>query len=299
MEDIELLLRRFVSARRYGRPDFVFCIADVHRLSYTQQVRVVELIRAAQARHGVADAASLFVVSGEPRQLILSALSAHEVALPPLEESVLQAACRYAFDAHCGQTLAVRSHINGGGKTHRIMRTVAELQQKDHRVRYTRIPLRESSTQGQLVRSLARRLGRTARPAAVAAAGTAGPAESTTEPAEEGTGAEVAESKAVESKAADPADTAQRDGSQRSRAEAGQEPGQEAGQDSEREPGQASTGATRRAVHLDVGHIVPPSANTALFQLLVVGVLRDSRRCRVFHRDPKDVFYIEIPTRVQ
>ena len=46
-----------------------------------------------QARHGIADAASLFIVSGEPRQLILSALSTHEVALPPLEEAVLQDAC--------------------------------------------------------------------------------------------------------------------------------------------------------------------------------------------------------------
>lgn len=58
---------------------------------------------------------------------------------------------------------------------------------------------------------------------------------------------------------------------------------------SQRLPGQ------RLAFHIDVGHIIPSSANTMLFQLLLVGVLRDPVSCRVFHRSKDDIFFVEIP----
>jgi hypothetical protein len=32
-----------------------------------------------------------------------------------------------------------------------------------------------------------------------------------------------------------------------------------------------------------------------LFELLLIGLLRDADGCRVFHRDPNSIFYLEIP----
>ena len=50
--------------------------------------------------------------------------------LPPLPEEELRRMCASAFARHCGFTTAVRSVINGGGKTHYIMRWVVERQQE-------------------------------------------------------------------------------------------------------------------------------------------------------------------------
>jgi hypothetical protein len=48
-------------------------------------------------------------------------------------------------------------------------------------------------------------------------------------------------------------------------------------------------------VHLDVAHIIPSTANTTLLQLLALGLLRDPTHSRVYHRNARDVFYVEIP----
>ena len=50
---------------------------------------------------------------------------------------------------------------------------------------------------------------------------------------------------------------------------------------------------SRNVLHLDIGHIIPENANTVLFQLLLVGVLRDTKQCRVYHRSPNDVIFVE------
>ena len=49
------------------------------------------------------------------------------------------------------------------------------------------------------------------------------------------------------------------------------------------------------AVHLDVGHIIPASANTMLFELLVVGFIRDPKTSRVYNRRTKDTYFLEVP----
>lgn len=49
------------------------------------------------------------------------------------------------------------------------------------------------------------------------------------------------------------------------------------------------------AFHLDIGHIIPPTANTMLFQLLVIGLVRDSKNCRVYHRSACDQYLLELP----
>ena len=147
----------------------------------------------------------LLLVSGAPRQMALHALSAHAVELPPLGASELRRAVGHAFDRHLGETVAVRSDINGGGKTHWIHKQVAELQSGGDGggggggggggadINYMAVPLRASTTPARLVAKLARAGGQ---------------------------------------------------------------------------------GSTAAAVHIDVGHVIPQSANTSLFQLLVVGVLR-------------------------
>jgi hypothetical protein len=48
-------------------------------------------------------------------------------------------------------------------------------------------------------------------------------------------------------------------------------------------------------VHIDLSHIIPAACNTMLFELLVVGLLRDPVTCRVYHRSSQDAFRVEIP----
>jgi hypothetical protein len=57
----------------------------------------------------------------------------------------------------------------------------------------------------------------------------------------------------------------------------------------------ASASRNKYLLHIDIGHIIPASANTMLFELLIVGVIRDPSSCRVYHRRPEDVFFLEIP----
>lgn len=51
----------------------------------------------------------------------------------------------------------------------------------------------------------------------------------------------------------------------------------------------------RFAFHLDIGHIIPSSLNTMLFQLLFVGILRDTNGCHSYYRHNEDIYYLEIP----
>jgi hypothetical protein len=70
IEELNLILMRFISARRYGRGDCVFCIADLHVLSYSHQCTLVESLRTTLREYGQADAATLVLISGLPRQVI-------------------------------------------------------------------------------------------------------------------------------------------------------------------------------------------------------------------------------------
>ena len=49
------------------------------------------------------------------------------------------------------------------------------------------------------------------------------------------------------------------------------------------------------AVYLDLAHILPVSADVWLFELLVVGAVRDPIDGNVYHRRRADHFYIEVP----
>ena len=54
-------------------------------------------------------------------------------------------------------------------------------------------------------------------------------------------------------------------------------------------------GTDAHLVHLDIGHVVPSTANTVLFELLVVGVISDQRTGRIYRRDLRDQFFVEVP----
>ena len=45
LEEIELLFRRFLGGKGNGRADAIFCLADIHTLSYTTQVAVVNVLQ--------------------------------------------------------------------------------------------------------------------------------------------------------------------------------------------------------------------------------------------------------------
>jgi hypothetical protein len=199
----------------------LFCIADAQALSYSAQVALVRSVQAAITDTDAAlggRGATLLIVS-EPKQVVLSMLSAHAVELLPLSREVLAAACGPALLASCcgADSRAVLSEINGGGKSHRIMQLVGQWQsqqqqQQQRCITYHRVPLREEASAASLVAALAAAQAESAAVAAVDA------------------------------------------GSSRS---------------------SSSSGSAGMAVHLDIGHVVPENAATLLFQLVVLGVLRD------------------------
>ena len=53
------------------------------------------------------------------------------------------------------------------------------------------------------------------------------------------------------------------------------------------------------AFHVDIAHILPVDANTILFELLIVGVLKHRTLCKVYHRSSSDLFFLEIPNSVK
>lgn len=229
IEDINLMFLRFISSKKHGRAHAVFCIADIHNLSYTLQCALVERLRITFAEHGHENAATLLIVSGMPRQVALNALSAHAVDLPPLDMDQLQKSCEEAFRLHVGPTQCVASTINGGGKTHYILNVIADCQRSGETLLYRKIPIREGTTPKSLVELMS---------------------------------AAAAVRQKVISESENP---------------------------SER---------VKVAFHIDIAHIIPPAANTMLFQLLLVGVLRDPLSSRVYFRNPDDVYMIELPNSI-
>ena len=214
LEEIELLVRRFLKGREHNRGEYIFTLADVHSLSYTKQCAVVDQLQSAIAEHGTQEAATLLIVSGRRRQVILNSLSQQSVNLPPLRDSELRRACTEAFQRHCGHTRAVTGNINGCGKSFHIMSYVAQQQVTDSSLLYRRLPFREASSASSMVEHLSRMK------------------------------------------------------------------------------------SSKNAVHLDIGHIIPASANTVLFELLIIGVIRDKDSCRVYHRSQSDTFLLEIPNSI-
>ena len=151
VEDIQLLIWRFFLARRSGGGDSVMCVAEIQLLSYAQQCTIMEHINQMIETFGVKDTASaLLFLSSQPRQLLLNALSAGNVELPPLDSLALSAAVSYACETHLGTTMVVRSELEGGGKTHWIRKWVAEQQSLGNFVLYRKIPMREESTAASL-----------------------------------------------------------------------------------------------------------------------------------------------------
>lgn len=214
VEDLYLVLMRFIRAKSHGLEDSVYCIADIHNLSYSQQCTLVEMIRQVVQDVGQQNASTLLLLSGLPKQVAMNSLSSQAVDLPPLQAKDLRKACKEAFSLHCGETQCVYSTINGGGKSHYIMETIAERQNIDPCLVYRKVPIRESTNSQRLVEML--------------------------------TSVRKLQGFAV-------------------------------------------------AFHIDIAHIIPAAANTILFQLLCVGVLRDPLYSRVYHRSKQDIFMLEIP----
>jgi len=213
MEEVDLLLMRFSAAKANNRGSNVYCIADVHKLSYAQQISLVKHMRELLEERGLRSVATLVIVSGDQNQAILNVLSSQLVELPALVQRPLREACAAAFERHCGETRCVASEVNGGGKSAWILRQVAE-GQKHEAIAYIRVPIREATTARDLI---------------------------------------------------DMFSQAHREHPH------------------------------RIAFHVDIGHVIPSTANTMLFQLLILGVLRDPFSCRVYQRRQEDVVFVEIP----
>jgi hypothetical protein len=101
-EELNIFLLRFIHAKRHSFDECIFCIADLQNLSYAQQCTLIELLRGLLQEHGHEDAATLAIVSGLPRQMVLNSLSSQHIDLPPLPVKDLRVACKEAFEKHCG-----------------------------------------------------------------------------------------------------------------------------------------------------------------------------------------------------
>jgi hypothetical protein len=53
------------------------------------------------------------------------------------------------------------------------------------------------------------------------------------------------------------------------------------------------------AIHIDMAHILPSHVDTLLFELLIVGMLRDPQNCTAYHRRNQDFFLVELPNTPQ
>ena len=228
-EELKLLLRRFISAGANHRRDFIFCLVNVDKLPYTEQVTLGKMMKHFLDTYGTANASGLLILSGQPDQHIVNAWSAYRVAASPLRAEILQQKCAEAFEdrreGRGGSLLrCVRSTINGGGKTHFVLSAAAAAQTSataagTGEVKYFRFGYRENTTAGLLVQKLTSKLKFSHT------------SQST-----------------VDSK------------------------------------------PHSHFVHLDVGHVVPRTTNTVLFQLFFVGVISDQASGQIYHRDSSDTF---------
>eukprot|EP00928_Gymnodinium_smaydae_P026154 TRINITY_DN20620_c0_g1_i1.p1 TRINITY_DN20620_c0_g1~~TRINITY_DN20620_c0_g1_i1.p1 ORF type:complete len:1377 (+),score=394.33 TRINITY_DN20620_c0_g1_i1:376-4131(+) len=161
-EEIELLVRRFLLARQHGREDLVFCLGSTHLLPYATQCRAAEVLRWLEERVGFGSASCLAVVSGGKRQQVLGnallSRKAHAVGFPAEPRGgFLREAVNVVGRIYHGRPIeAVASDINGGGKSSRIYRQVAQLQ---HSVAggqpiYHRVDVRETTDASALVGEL-------------------------------------------------------------------------------------------------------------------------------------------------
>ena len=215
LEEIELIIRRFIKAAIHGRNDYIFCIADIHTLSYTMQCSTIEILRKLMDSYGINDAARLVFVSGIEKQVILNSLSNCLIDLAPLDHDTLKKALAEVFSIHLGFTKAILSNVNGGGKSHHIMKLISQKQLDDPTICYRRISYRENSNTTTLVNLL-----------------------------------------------------------------------------------KSYNNDIKKAVHLDIGHIIPANANTLLFELLIMGILNNKKECSIYNRKQNDLYFLEIPNSV-
>lgn len=120
-ESISLLIQRWAHAKKHGTGDRIFCVANIHHLTYTQQCVVVEDLRRCIAEYGTDTCATLLFLSGKPRQVLMNTLASQTVDLTPLDDDELRSMCHAAIRNHLGFTTSVRANVNGGGKSHYIM----------------------------------------------------------------------------------------------------------------------------------------------------------------------------------
>jgi hypothetical protein len=220
LEQIELLLWRFFKARKNGREDRLYSLGNIHLLPYVVQCGTVETLRRLEDKFGYQDASALVFVSGLQNQMLTNALNRHNIAVSVLPSENLRDAVKKIGETYHGRPMeAVSAKMNGMGKTHHILRNMAELQEQHGgaAIRH-HIEIRETTDIAMLVESLLR----------------------------------------------DPTDP-----------------------------------KIPTAIHIDLAHILPMYVDTLLFEVLVVGMLRDPTNCAVYHRRTMDFFFVEIPNTPQ
>jgi len=153
MEDITLILHRWVYAKRHNRKDRLFTLVNIEALWYTTQAKIVEMIQSFNL-----DDCSFFafVTCQTEGQHLLSAFQSRRVQVVPLEADTLRGLYENLLTVGgTKQTCAMvfSSVIPGAGKSHIIKAYVAESSTNKN---YRHIPVVGSTSNSQLITLLQR-----------------------------------------------------------------------------------------------------------------------------------------------
>ena len=299
-EEIEIVIRRFIQARQYKREKCVYCIGNIQLLSYHVQCRAVETLGVLLGEYGTDDAAALVLVAGSPNQMLITAATSQcgvqYINVSALSDHELQLCLKHAVPSVSG---AYCKAINGSGKTDYILRESFQIQKKMGHTKsvYRKLSIRENTDKGEVIDaamaiSLNKKLDelddedflrrnyqlKDKQPQWVRPVATG----------EEGTGDKKSAALPVDGDG----DTLMGGGDK-------QEVAWAAGgavASSSGAPGVTTvSGDYDHVIHLDLAHVVQKRTNIVLFELLCLGCIMDAASSKLYFRNPRDRYIVEIP----
>ncbi|CAD7957434.1 unnamed protein product [Amoebophrya sp. A120] len=310
VEEIEILIRRFIQARLHKREKCVFCIGNIQLLSYQIQCRAVELLGVLLSEYGVANAAALVLVSGSPNQMLLNAATSQcgvqYINVSKLSPNELQLCLKHAVPS---VSAAFGRDINGCGKTDFIYREAFQIQHhaKDDKLSvYRKLAIRENTDKREVINAaksiqtrqkleerddrdfVRRNFHRHKRrpqwtPPSGSGARIAGAAASSSKEAAGATGGAVSASEQAAG----------------IKSEAEQVGAKENDDDASMQDVAASAAMKNldydHLIHVDLAHVVQKRTNIVLFELLCLGCIIDPLSSQIFFRSPRDRYVVEIP----
>ncbi|CAD7944987.1 unnamed protein product [Amoebophrya sp. A25] len=276
VEEIEILIRRFIQARLYGREKCVYCIGNIQLLSYQIQCRAVEMLGVLLSEYGVANSAALVLVSGAQNQMLINAATSQcgvqYINVSSLTQHELQMCLKHAVPNVSG---AFAEDINGAGKTEFIYREAFAIQHsKDNRKSvYRKLAIRENTDKKEVIEHAH--------------------AIAHTQKIEERDDRQFIRLNYEERRSGNPR---QPQWMHNGIARGEGLPDLLASRDLHADGGVESRNLNyEHLVHIDLAHVVQKRTNIVLFELLCLGCIVDPTSSTLFFRNPRDRYVVEIP----